>query len=180
MQQGAFGAWVPVDVKGKNHIYIEMECPTCKEQTCGIIDDNHLWCDKCGCSIRSDVEFIPSYQNNHNAPRQQIYNRRKRFTKYVQSLGLKDVLANIHAILDLYSSFEFAWVVHKNLSKRVYFYAKPCMLKVCCRMLEIYTPLPGLKDKNRERDQFEELKELQTTQGWHTSRGSRSIGYGPN
>lgn len=152
-----------------------MECPTCKAQTSGIIDDNYLWCDKCGTAIRSNVEFIPSYLNTHNAPRQQIYNRRKRFMKYIQSLGIKPVLTNIHAILDLYSSFEFAWVVHNDLSKRTYFYAKPCMLKVCCQMLEIDTPLtlPSLKDKTRERDQFKELKELRSTQAWFTSRGSR-------
>ena len=151
-----------------------MECPNCKEQTCGIIDDNHLWCDKCGSAIRSDVQFLPSYQNNHNAPRQQLYNRRKRFTKYIQSLGLQAVLTSIHAILDLYSSFEFAWVVHNNLSKRTYFYAKPCMLKVCCQMLQIDCTLPGIKDKSRERDQFKELKEMTGTQAWFTSRGSRS------
>ena len=150
-----------------------MECPSCKEQTCGVVESNHLWCDKCGTAIRSDVEFLPSYQNNHNAPRQQVYNRRKRFTKYIQSLRLQPVLANIHAILDLYSSFEFSWVVHNDLSKRTYFYAKPCMLKVCCNMLEIDTPLPSLKDKTRERDQFQELKELRTTQAWSISRGSR-------
>lgn len=150
-----------------------MECPTCKAQTSGIIDDNYLWCDKCGTAIRSNVEFIPSYLNTHNAPRQQIYNRRKRFTKYIQALGLPPVLQNIHAILDLYSSFEFAWVVHNDLSKRTYFYAKPCMLKVCCHMLQIDTPLPSLKDKTRERDQFKELKELRSTQAWFTSRGSR-------
>jgi hypothetical protein len=151
-----------------------MECPSCKAQTCGIVDANHLWCDQCGVAIRSQVEFLPSYQNCHNAPRQQIYNRRKRFMKYIQSLSIAPVLRNIHAILDLYSSFEFAWVVHNNLSKRTYFYAKPCMLKVCCQMLEIECTLPSLKDKTRERDQFQELKELRSTQAWFTSRESRS------
>lgn len=150
-----------------------MECPSCKAQTCGILDDNHLWCDKCGCAIRSQVEFLPSYQNCHNAPRQQVYNRRKRFLKYIQSLALPPVLNNIHAILDLYSSFEFAWVVHNDLSKRTYFYAKPCMLKVCCEMLKIDCNLPSLKDKFRERDQFKELKEMRSTQAWFTSRGCR-------
>ena len=145
-----------------------MECPDCKVY--GIVDDNHLWCPQCGRCLREQVSFLPSYQNNHNAPRQQIYNRRKRFMRYIQSLAIPLVLQNIHAILDLYSSFEFSWVVHNDLSKRTYFYAKPCMLKICCHMLEIDCTLPSLKDKTRERDQFEELEKLTRTQAWHLSR----------
>jgi len=146
-----------------------MECSRCHQQTPGILEGNHLWCDQCGVSIRAQCEFVPSFHNKHSAPRQQIYCRAKRFTKYVQTTcsDEPDIMQHIHDILDLYSSFEFTWCVHKVLTKRIYFFAKPVMLQYCCELLKIKSQnMPCLKDKNREIDQMKELKNLRNTPSW--------------
>ena len=111
-----------------------MECPNCNEQTPGIIEENRLWCDQCGQSIRSNIQYVPSY-NQRFGVIQQVYSRLKRFTKYMQVLKIPQVLADIYTILDLYSSFEFTWTCHGEMSKRVYFFAKPVMLQICCQLL---------------------------------------------
>jgi hypothetical protein len=145
-----------------------MECPSCKNTTPGIVEGNHLWCDKCGVSIREHVEYVPSY-NSRYTPSQQVYSRVKRFLKYLHFLNVPMVLHNIHAILDLYSSFEFTWTCNREKSKRQYFYAKPVMAKIICRMLEIDVELPSLKDKSREIEQYTELAELIKTTAFQLS-----------
>ena len=152
-----------------------MECPHCHEKTPGINDNNHLWCDQCGVSMRKQFQYVASYNNQHSAPRQQIYSRVKRFTKYAQRMchDKPEVMRHMQAILDTYSSFEFTWICHKNQSKRIYFFAKPVMLQACCKMLNIKSELPGLKDKNREKDQHGELDALQDTVSWKLVYSSR-------
>ena len=137
-----------------------MECPSCHETTPGIIDESSLWCDKCGTCIRANYVFVTGFQNRHSAPRQQIYCRAKRFTKYVQKhcRVMRHIMGNIDDIIDLYSALEFAWCCHRALSKRIYFFAKPVMLKYCCAILQLsLVGLPELKDKNRELVRFEDL-----------------------
>jgi len=76
-------------------------------------------------------------------------------------------ISNLPDILDLYSSLEFTWGCYKKKSKRIYFFAKPVMLQVCCGLLGMDTSsLPRLKDKTREKEQHEELASLQKTQAW--------------
>ena len=147
-----------------------MECPNCKEQTPGIIEGNHLWCNHCGVAIRSQCQYVPSYGNRHSCTKQ-IYSRVKRFTKYLQGLANPNILSEIHAILDLYSSFEFAWSCNKTSSVRIYFFAKPVMVQAICSLLDIETDTPSLKDKLREVIQHEELKNLQNTAAWKMSTG---------
>ena len=152
-----------------------MECPHCKQQTPGIIDQNHLWCDKCGVSIRSHCEFVPSYNNCHYAPRQQVYSRVKRFMKFVRDLANPLVIRKFDAIVDLYSSFEFTWTCNRESSKRIYFYAKCVMLQVCCELLDVKTELPKLKDRTREIDQHRELNILSKTEAFKVSTESRGF-----
>jgi hypothetical protein len=143
-----------------------MECPSCHAQTPGIIDESSLWCDKCGTCIRANYVFVVGYHNRHTAPRQQIYCSAKRFTKYVQKhcSSMKHIMEDVNDIIDMYSSLEFAWCCHRSLSKRIYFFAKPVMLKFCCALLELSLEgLPKLKDKNREVVQFQDLLSLQGT-----------------
>ena len=157
-----------VKFKTNFHLIREMDCPHCQQRTPGIVEQNHLWCDQCGVSIRKQCEYVPSYNNQHAAARQQIYSRVKRFTKYAQQMcrDKPQVMFQMQKILDTYSSFEFTWVCHKDQSKRVYFFAKPVMLQACCKLLKIKSELPSLKDKNREKDQHAELDALQTTITW--------------
>ena len=137
-----------------------MQCKHCSKQTSGIIEGNQLWCDNCGASIRAHFEYVQSFQNRHDMPRHQIYSRLKRFTKWVQKLERKDLLKSIYKILDLYSAFEFAWILNKDKSTRTYFYAKCVMLQVCMELLGLQPSLPHLKDRCRELDQKLELAAL--------------------
>ena len=146
-----------------------MECKHCGEKTPGILESNHCWCNHCGVSMETQIQYVPSYNNIHSAPRQQIYCRAKRFTKFVQRTCMEkqEVMSHIQKIVDLYSSFEFIWGSHKKLTKRIYFFAKPVMLKHICDLLFIKSEnLPCLKDKNREIDQISELKKLRKTLAW--------------
>ena len=139
-----------------------MECPVCKARTPGIIEDNALWCNQCGVRIQANTEFVPSYNQRYGVI-QQVYSRLKRFTKYMQLLNIPEVLADVYRILDLYSSFEFTWTCNRKMSRRIYFFAKPVMLRMCCKLLHIECALPGLKDKMREREQYCELLALMET-----------------
>lgn len=145
-----------------------MECPSCKVSTPGIIEGNHLWCDKCGTAIRADYQFVADFNNPHSAPRQQLYSRVRRFTKYVRRTcaQVPRVLESFGYILDIYSSYEFAWSCHKQLSKRIYFFAKPVMLQACCQLLGIEADLPSLKDKSRELDQHVDLQKIRNSVTW--------------
>ena len=143
-----------------------MECPHCSTWTSGILELNNIWCDSCGTSIRVKMDFVQSFQNPHDHVRQQIYSRVKRFTKWVQQLADPLVMSHMYSVIYIYSSFEFAWMMHKEDSTRIYFFAKPVCLQVCCQMLHINADLPHLKDGNREKVQKEELKKLQTTEMW--------------
>ena len=149
-----------------------MDCPHCKRSTPGIIDENRVWCNRCGTSIRQQFEFVPDYNNPHSAPRQQLYSRVRRFTKYIQKMckGKAEVLESVGRILDIYSTYEFVWCCHKDLSRRIYFFAKPVMLQACCEVLDIKAELPSLKDKNREIDQHRDLKKLRDSVAWRTVR----------
>lgn len=145
-----------------------MDCPHCHKTTPGIVDGNHLWCNMCGTSIRKQYQFVPDYNNPHSAPRQQLYSRVRRFTKYIQKMcrGNPDVLGSFNRILDVYSTYEFVWCCHKEMSKRIYFFAKPVMLQACCEILGIQAELPSLKDKNRELDQHVDLQKLRNSVAW--------------
>ena len=137
-----------------------MQCSTCGPVS-GIQADNHIWCENCGMAIKEEVKYVTGYCQSYFS-RSQVYCRVKRFGKYISRVSSDpDVLQQYHRILDLYSCFEFAWGRHP--SRRIYFFAKPVMLKMCCDLLDIETNCPGLKDKNRERDQLQELHTLRKT-----------------
>lgn len=147
-----------------------MKCPSCNTETLGIQDGVHLWCDGCGISLKSSPVYVTGYCQSHSC-KNQIYSRRKRFGKYLQSVcHQKSVLHSFYDILDLYSRFEFSWTQSK--SKRIYFFAKPVMLRVCCELLGICTDnLPSLKDKNRVKEQAMELATLRTSPVWKLMYG---------
>ena len=157
-----------------------MICSHCNTETNGIRDDNALWCDGCGHAIKSEIQFVTGYCQSHSC-RTQIYCRVKRFGKYISKICSDySVLQRYHDILDLYSCFEFAWIRNKIVSKRIYFYAKPVMLKICCELLKLETQnLSGLKDKSREADQLIELNNLIKTAAYSSmfaikTRGSEN------
>ena len=150
-----------------------MECPSCHETTSGIIEEASLWCDKCGNRIRDNYEFVTGFNNKHSAPRQQVYCRAKRFTKYIQTkCNVPEVKLHIYDIVDVYSALEFTWCCHRALSERIYFFAKPVMLKFCCAVLQLplHDGLPALKDKSREETQYQDLMALADTPTFRARR----------
>ena len=145
-----------------------MECPDC-----GIVnvihEGGHLWCSLCGTSIQEKPQYVIGYNNSHYIPRQQIYNRQKRFNKWVlvKCGHRSDVLSKMRPILDHFRCYEFTFHIRKDLTKRIYFFAKSVMLKICCEHVNVSIEgLPTLKDINREIDQKKELIEMQKTDDW--------------
>ena len=150
-----------------------MHCSFCNTDTSGIRDGNCIWCDGCGHALKSEIQFVTGYCQSHSC-RTQVYCRVKRFGKYISKICHDySVLQRYHDILDLYSCFEFAWIRNRMISKRIYFFAKPVMLKVCCNLLKLETQdMPRLKDKLRELEQKNELMSLKETAAW---RGMHAI-----
>ena len=143
-------------------------CKTCGTETFGVEDGGFLWCTHCGCRMEDAPKFVVGYCQSHSA-RNQVYNRRKRFGEYIQRVCKNvSVLRRYYDILDLYAMFELMWVRHP--SKRKYFFAKPVMLKVCCRQLKLDVKgLPSLKDRNREVDQENQLRALTQLPMWKSN-----------
>ena len=80
------------------------------------------------------------------------------------------MLQSFYDILDLYSKFEFTWT--NSESNRIYFFAKPVMLRYCCEVLGLETDnLPSLKDKNRIKEQARELSNLKDGALWKNFYG---------
>jgi hypothetical protein len=155
-----------------------MLCQTCNTETNGILDTNVLWCDHCGTAMKNETHFVTGYCQSHSC-RNQPYSRAKRFGKYIRKTCRDNisVLCRYHDILDLYSCFEFVWVANKQQSQRIYFFAKPVMLRCCCNILNIETnQLPNLKDKLREREQFIELMKLCNGRTWKALYRRRKFG----
>ena len=144
-----------------------MLCNNCSTEVSGIKDDNAIWCENCGTAIRAEVQYVTGYGQSHSC-RTQVYCRVKRFGKYISRVTTDaSVLQHYHQILDLYSCFEFAWQRNLGESTRIYFYAKPVLLKLCCDLLKLKPQnLPSLKDKQRETDQIRELGWLKSLPCW--------------
>ena len=146
-----------------------MECLNCKHNG-RVQSEGHEWCTNCGSQLPGSQHWVVGFQQSH-FPRGQVYNRRKRFVRYLKGLGLgKAVTQKWYSILDLYSKFEFCWT--GSPSERTYFFAKPVMLKACCSLLGVEATLPGLKDKNREHVQFAELDRIRSGPVWNRYYGS--------
>ena len=146
-----------------------MECHHCGHKG-HVQSEGHSWCTSCGAQVPGTQTFVVGFQQSH-FPRGQVYNRRKRFVRYMKSLTLDGaVLDKWYSILDLYSKFEFCW--SSSTSERTYFFAKPVMLKVCCHLLGVKADLPGLKDKNREHVQFAELDRIRGGPVWQRYYGA--------
>ena len=144
-----------------------MICPSCNTETFGIQDEVNLWCDCCGNVLTDSSVWVTGYCQSHSC-KNQIYSRRKRFGKYLRTVcHNSSVLHSFYDILDLYSKFEFTWT--NSDSNRIYFFAKPVMLRYCCEVLGIETDnLPSLKDKNRIKEQARELSNLKGGTLWKT------------
>lgn len=147
-----------------------MICPSCNTETFGVQDELNLWCDCCGNALKHSPVWVTGYCQSHSR-KNQIYSRRKRFGKYIRAVCQKtSVLQSFYDILDLYSKFEFTWTNSK--SDRIYFFAKPVMLRYCCELLKLDTDgLPSLKDKNRIKEQACELSILKNGQLWKSFYG---------
>ena len=154
-----------------------MFCNNCSTEVSGIQDDNAIWCENCGTAIRAEVQFVTGYGQSHSC-RTQVYCRVKRFGKYISRVTTDaSVLQNYHRILDLYSCFEFAWQRNLKESSRIYFFAKPVVLKLCCEMLKLKPQnLPALKDRQRETDQIDELNWLKEQVCWKSMYQIKSTG----
>lgn len=159
-----------------------MECSHCGVTNIGIMEMNNIWCTQCGVSMKAKPQYIVGFNNQHYQPKQQVYDRLKRFAKWtLDRVERKDVLRSMRAIMNYFSCYEFVWHVHKELTNRIYFFAKPTMLKVCCKQLGIpIEGLPSLKDPERERDQFEQLGRLVKTTAWALVCQSRVKPESPN
>ena len=157
-----------------------MLCPNCSTEVWGIRDDNAIWCDNCGTAIKEDVQYVTGYCQSH-ACRTQPYCRVKRFGKYITKVtNDTSVLQHYHTILDLYSCFEYAWQRNLDKSTRVYFYAKPVLLRLCCDLLKLEPQnLPALKDKQRENDQIQELGWLRSLDCWQSMYAVKTGGEQP-
>lgn len=154
-----------------------MLCESCNTEVYGMHDDNAIWCENCGHGMKHEVQYVTGYCQSHSC-RTQVYCRVKRFGKYLSGVT-KDpsVLQHYHQLLDIYSCFEFAWSRNREKSVRTYFYAKPVLLKKCCEVMKLKPQkLPGLKDKLRERDQFQELDSLQETYEWKSMHHIKTTG----
>ena len=154
-----------------------MLCNSCNTEVPGIRDGNIIWCNDCGNAIKEEVHYVTGYCQSHSC-RTQVYCRVKRFGRYISRVT-KDtsVLQQYHHLLDLYSCFEFAWTRNRNVSSRIYFYAKPVLLKLCCRLMKLKTQnIPRLKDKLRERDQIRELMVLKETPHWKSMNHIKTTG----
>jgi len=155
-----------------------MLCNSCSTEVSGIHDGNAIWCENCGTAIKQEVRYVTGYCQSHSC-RTQVYCRVKRFGKYISRVT-KDpsVLQHYHKLLDLYSCFEFAWIRNKQASSRIYFFAKPVLLKLCSELLKLKPQnLPRLKDKLRELNQIEELMSLKETVHWKSMHTIKTEGY---
>ncbi len=150
-----------------------MICPSCNTETLGIQDEISLWCDNCGNVLQESPVFVTGYCQSHSC-KNQIYSRRKRFGRYLQTVCHDtSVLHSFYAILDLYSKYEFTWT--NSASSRIYFFAKPVMLRYCCKELGLdVTGMPSLKDKNRIKDQANELSSLRKSSLWKKIYGLKT------
>ena len=129
---------------------------------------NNIWCTNCGVSMKESPNYVVGYANQHYVPRQQVYDRLKRFAKWtLERVERQDIRKAMRQIMNHFACYEFTWHVHKELTTRIYFFAKSVMLKVCCNHLGINTDgLPSLKDLEREADQMVQLKSLTQTAAW--------------
>ena len=126
--------------------------------------------------MREQMRFVTGYCQSHSC-RTQVYCRVKRFGKYVSRVANQySVLQHYNDLLDLYSCFEFAWN-RSTTSNRIYFFAKPVMLKLCCELLKLKpTNIPRLKDKLRELEQIRELMLLKETHPWISMHHIKTTG----
>ena len=145
-----------------------MECHSCHDTNYGIIDNNHRWCVSCGTSMQEAPTYVQGYNNQHYVPRQQVYDRLKRFSQWtIARVTRPDIREALRMIMNYFSCYEFTWHMRKELTNRIYFFAKPVMLKVCCKHLGISTEnLPSLKDLEREADQMRQLERLTKVDEW--------------
>ena len=151
-------------------------CKCCNTESTGIHDGNTVWCENCGIAMKQEMRYVTGYCQSHSC-RTQVYCRVKRFGKYVSRVTKEySVLQRYHDLLDLYSCFEFAWN-RSTTSQRIYFFAKPVMLKLCCELLKLKpTNLPRLKDKLREFEQIRELMLLKETHPWKSMHHIKTTG----
>ena len=154
-----------------------MLCNRCNTEVSGIHDGNMLWCENCGAGMKHEPEYVTGYCQSHSC-RTQVYCRVKRFGKYISRVTRDpSVLQHYDKLLDLYSCFEFAWTRNKENSSRIYFFAKPVLLKLCTELLKLKTQnLPTLKDKLRELNQIQELMGLKETVHWKSMHHIKSTG----
>ena len=155
-----------------------MLCNSCSTEVSGIHDGNAIWCENCGTAIKQEVRYVTGYCQSHSC-RTQVYCRVKRFGKYISRVtNDPSVLQHYHKLLDLYSCFEFAWIRNKEASSRIYFFAKPVLLKLCSELLKLKPQnLPRLKDKIRELNQIQELMGLKKTIHWKSMNQIKTEGY---
>ena len=122
-------------------------------------------------------KYIQSYNNQHYVPRHQVYDRLKRFAQWTLArVKRPDIRSALREIMNHFSCYETTWHFRKDLTTRIYFFAKPVMLKVCCKHLDINTDgLPSLKDLDREADQMKQLVRLTKIPEWDWVYQSRVV-----
>ena len=136
-----------------------MTCPECESDNMRVLD-NWLTCIDCGTVDNN--EYRPTWVHSYNCPqlprRRQYYSRCKRFLQYVREMK-SDVLGNaMEAILTLYSSVEFFWLL--RVTERKYFFSRKVILAYIVKRLGLGISVPVLKDVERTTEQMKAIAAL--------------------
>ena len=137
---------------------------------CGIDvihEGNKLWCTTCGRSHGTKVVWVSSFTNPQHFKFRYVYDRRKRFVKYLRSFNDTALNANLESILQCFSVLEMTWSM--TACKRKYFFSKNTVLRFIIEYLGIQTraTVKPLKDTERIKPQVTCMREaLATTTFW--------------
>ena len=133
----------------------------CDCGTAPIQDGNELWCTSCGQSHGKNFVYVSSYSNPQHFKFKYVYDRRKRFVKWVLSFNDPNIGANIESIIQCFSALEMTWpLTDTGKPKRKYFYSKNTVLRFIIDRLGIETDaqIKPLKDVERTKRQTKWMK----------------------
>ena len=133
-----------------------------------IQDGNVLWCTSCGSSHGEKVVYVSSYSNPQHFKFRYVYDRRKRFVKYLRSFNDPALNANIEPIIQCFSILEMTWPT-ADTGTRKYFYSKNTVLRFIIDLFGIKTSatVNPLKDAERTKTQVTCMKKALAMSTFH-------------